>query len=66
MYFPIHDVPETFDKLIGNYIYNHYITDGTNNYIPEFLYIHLFRIVENRPIVSGVGGHLPRPVDVVG
>ena len=52
MYVSIHNVPETFDKFIGNYIYNHYITDGTDNYIPEFLYIHEFRIVENGPVWS--------------
>ena len=63
MYFPIHNVPETFDMFakfatefidIGNYTYNPNITDGTNNYIytPEFLYIHEFLIVENGPVWS--------------
>ena len=73
MYFPIHNVPEAFDKFakfatefidvynegfipecidVGNYIYNHYITDGTDNYIPEFLCIHESLIVENGPVWS--------------
>ena len=57
MYFPIHNVPETFvdveadftkyiDNFIGNYYYYVY------HYIPEFLYIHDFRIVENGPVRS--------------
>ena len=51
MYFPIHNVPETFvdiDNFIGNYYYYYYDCD----YIPEFLYIHEFRIVENGPVWS--------------
>jgi len=56
MYFPVHNVPETFvdiGNFIGNYYYyigNYYHYDC--NYIPEFLYIHEFRIVENGPVWS--------------
>jgi hypothetical protein len=56
MYFPVHNVPETFvdiGNFIGNYYYyigNYYHYDC--DYIPEFLYIHEFRIVENGPVWS--------------
>ena len=52
MYFPIHNVPETFDKFVTEFIDWTYITDCTDNYIPEFLYIHELLIVENRPVWS--------------
>ena len=41
MYFPIHNVPETFDKFVLNFI------DCTDTYISELLYIHELLIVEN-------------------
>ena len=57
MYFPIHNVPETFVDIeadftehIDNFIGNYYYYDC--DYIPEFLYIHEFRIVENGAVWS--------------
>ena len=52
MYFPIHSVPGTFDKFVTEFIDWTYITDGTDNSIPEFLYIHELLIVENGPVWS--------------
>ena len=60
MYFPVHKVPETFadiDNFIGNYYYYigsyyYYYYCYDCNHIPEFLYIHEFRIVENGPVWS--------------
>ena len=46
MYFPIHNVPETFDKFVFNFI------DCTDIYIPKFLYIPESLIVENGPVWS--------------
>ena len=60
MYFPIHSVPEAFDKFVLNFIdlANIYITefdcipDCTDAYISEILYIHELLIVENGPVWS--------------
>ena len=52
MYFPIHNVPETFDEFVTEFIDWTYITDCTDNYISEFLYIHDLLIVENGPVGS--------------
>jgi hypothetical protein len=52
MYFPVQNFGNFID--IGNFTdnYSHYIGNYYYHYIPEFLYIHEFRIAENGPVWS--------------